>query len=129
MSSPAAYLSEESASSNCPGTTEAILSRLQSMTSGVSLRLPQAASVRDGFPPSEPNRVSAIPASQIPRQLPGPKQHPGSTGCQDTGFLQTPSPTDRKFNAGSMPPEVPRQALVPSGSMRITVAGKGQSAM
>lgn len=40
MSPQAAYLSEESASSNCPGTTVAILSRLQSMTSGVSPRSP-----------------------------------------------------------------------------------------
>lgn len=34
MWTPATYLSEESASSNCPGTTATILSRLQSMTSG-----------------------------------------------------------------------------------------------
>lgn len=57
MWSPAAYLSDASASSNCPGTTATILSRLQSMAREA------AASGRDGFSPGEPNGVSASPAS------------------------------------------------------------------
>ena len=57
MWSLAAYLSDASASSNCPGTTATIQSRLQSMAREA------VASRRDGFSPGEPNGVSASPAS------------------------------------------------------------------
>lgn len=98
MWSPAAYLSDASASSNCPGTTATILSRRQSMAREA------AASGRDGFSPGEPNGVSASPAS-----------HKTLGNLQAQSSNQAPRSDKRhnfskhatgELNAGSSAPEV-----------------------
>lgn len=67
----------------------------------------QAASRRDVLSPSESNRVSASPTSQIARQPPSPKHRPAATGFQDAVLLQTQLRRDRKLDGGSAPLVVP----------------------
>lgn len=98
MWSPAAYLSDASASSNCPGTTATILSRRQSMAREA------ATSGRDGFSPGEPNGVSASPASHKSfgnRQAQSSNQAPRSNRRHNFCKHAT-----GELNAGSSVPEV-----------------------
>lgn len=127
MQSPAAYLSEESASSNCPGTTAVNLSRRQSMMPGLNPAPLRLRAEETAFYLSNPAANPWFPPykSLRNRRAESNNQAPLKTH----GFCRL-----SHNQTGSSTPEVCHytvhsHTIVSAGSMRITVAEKGQSAV